>query len=120
MLINITSKQVPLSVEQREWIHRRLQFTLGRFVARIRSVSVIFNDANGDRGGVDKQCRLRISLIPSRDVVVNDIDKSVESVMANVAERAARSVARVLDRLHDDHDQVERVIFVGTRSARLR
>jgi hypothetical protein len=118
MLIEVTKRSVMLAEGVREWIERRLQFALGRFSSRIRRVSVIFSDVNGNRGGCDKQCRLRIVLIPSGEVVVEDIDPSVVTVVANVAERAARSVSRALERRRDVCDVPERVIFSEPRRCR--
>jgi hypothetical protein len=102
MLIEVTKRNVSLAVGVREVIDRRLRFALGRFSSRIRHVSVIFNDVNGNRGGCDKQCRLKINLIPQGELVLEDVDSSVDAVVANVAERAARSVARVLERSREN------------------
>lgn len=118
MLIEVTKRSVTLAEGVREWIERRLQFALGRFSSRIRRVSVIFSDVNGNRGGCDKQCRLRIALIPSGEVVVEDIDPSVVTAVANVAERAARSVSRALERRRDFGEVPERVIFSEPRRCR--
>lgn len=115
MLIEVTNRNVRLSEGQKNWIKRRLQFALGRFVSRIRRVSVIISDVNGDRGGEDKKCRLRISIIPSGEVIVENVDASIESVVANVAERASRSVARAVERRSDYFGGVERVIQVSRR-----
>lgn len=112
MLIEVTNRNVTLAEGVREWIERRLQFALGRFSSRIRRVSVIFSDVNGNRGGYDKQCRLRITLIAGGEVVIEDIDPSVVTVVANVAERAARSVARMLERRREDRGHTERVLNV--------
>ena len=94
------------------------EFALGRFSSRIRRVSVIFSDVNGDRGGCDKHCRLRIALIPSGEVVVEDTDPSVATVVTNAAERAARSVSRALERRREFRDEPERVIFSEPRRCR--
>ena len=51
MLIEVTKRSVMLAEGVREWIERRLQFALGRFSPRIRRVSVIVSDVNGNRGG---------------------------------------------------------------------
>lgn len=112
MLIEVTNRNVTLAEGVREWIERRLQFALGRFSSRIRRVSVIFSDVNGGRGGCDKQCRLKVTLIPSGEVVIEDVDPSVVTVVANVAERAARSVARLLERRREDRGYTERVLNV--------
>lgn len=115
MLISLTLRKMALNEQQQAWIERRIQFALGRFVSRIRRVSAIFSDTNGTRGGVDKKCRLRISLIPDGEVVVDDVDTSVEAAAANVSEKAARTVARLLERLRDTRPETERVIYVPGR-----
>ena len=114
MLIEVSNRNVTLDEKLREWVERRLQFALGRFASRIRRVSVVFSDINGIRGGVDKKCRLRVVLIPDGEVIVEDTDASVESVIAMISERAARSVARKLERRNDYHEQVERVVVLNT------
>lgn len=103
MLIDVTKRNVTLAEGVEEWIERRLQFALGRFSARIRRVSVSFSDANGTRGGCDKQCRMRIALIPSGEVIVEGVDESEFAVAASLAERAGRTVGRMLERLHENH-----------------
>ncbi len=118
MLIEVTKRNVMLADGVREWVERRLQFALGRFSSRIRRVSVIFSDVNGNRGGCDKQCRLRIALIPNGEVVVEDIDPSVATALANVADRATRSVSRALERRRDFGDVPERVIVSKPRRCR--
>lgn len=111
MLIDVSNRGVSSFDQQREWVVRRIRFALGRFVTRIRRVSAIFSDVNGDRGGEDKKCRLRISMIFSGEVIVEDVDASIESVVAKVTERASRSVARAVERrTHDFGGVVERVI----------
>ncbi len=115
MLISVTLRKMALNEQQQDWIERRIQFALGRFVSRIRRVSAIFSDINGARGGVDKKCRLRISLIPNGEVVVDDVDTSVEAAAANVSEKAARTVARLLERLRDTRPETEHVIYVPGR-----
>ena len=101
MLIDVMDRDVTLDEGTLEWIERRLQFALGRFAGRIRRVQVILSDTNGHRGGTDKQCRVRIALIPKGEILVEDVDTTVEAVTANAVERAARSVARWLERQRD-------------------
>ena len=98
MLIDVLDRNVTLDEGTLEWIERRLHFALGRFAGRIRRVAVILSDSNGNRGGLDKQCHLRISLIPNGEILVEDVDTTVEAVTANTVERGARSVARWLER----------------------
>lgn len=112
MLIDVTLRKMALSEQQHAWVERRLRFALGRFVARIRRVSAIFSDINGARGGVDKECRLQISLTPHGEIVVADVATSVEGAVANVSERAARTVARLLERLRETRPTRDQETFL--------
>jgi hypothetical protein len=77
---------------------RRLEFALGRFHGRIRSVTVRVADVNGPRGGVDKTCLVTIRLDASkRGVVIEDTDVDAAVAIDRAADRASRAVARVLN-----------------------
>lgn len=119
MLIEITKRSGKVAEGVRQLVEQRMQLALGRFSRRIRSVSVTFSDVTNNSGGNDKQCRLRIALIPNGAVVVEDSDLSVATALAKVAERAARSVGRALER-RPEYDVVpERVIFIEPRRCRI-
>lgn len=78
-------------------LHTRLEFALGRFTPRIRSLSVHLRDLNGPRGGVDKQCLIAIRLErPRQVVVIEDVDQEAEAAISRAAERASRAVGRVV------------------------
>lgn len=86
---------VPL--ELADLARRRLGFALGRFGARIRSVTVHVRDVNGPRGSVDKKCLIKIRLDRSkRLVVIEDADADPVVAMNRATDRASRTVARVL------------------------
>ena len=114
MLTEITKRSGKLAVGVRQMVEQRMQLALGRFSQRIRRVSVHFSDV-AINGGSDKQCRLRIALIPSGEVVVEDVAPSVVAALTNVAERAVRSVGRALGRRPEYHVAPERVIFIEPR-----
>lgn len=76
---------------------RRLEYALGRFGTRIRSVTVRLADVNGPRGGVDKTCVIAVRLEPARRlIVIEDIDADAPVAIDRAADRAARAVARAL------------------------
>lgn len=76
----------------------RLEFALGRFAGRVRSVSVSLTDLNGPRGGIDKKCLIAVRLERSpRVIVIEDVDTDAEVVVSRAAERSARAVARAID-----------------------
>ncbi len=80
---------------------RRLLFALSRFDSRIKQVDLVIEDENGPRGGIDKSCRISISLHRAADVVISDKDTDVIKCISRAAERGSRAVARSIARSND-------------------
>lgn len=85
----------------RDYVQRRLQFALARFSTRIRAVAVRLADVNGDRGGIDRSCRIMAHLIPRGRIVIEDLDADLFAVIDRAADRTGRAVARELRRRWD-------------------
>ncbi len=98
MAISIVDRAGLLSADLREFAERRLLFALSRFDDRIHRISVVFADANGPRGGIDKSCRITIKLRRGNELTVTDQDPDVATCVARAAERIGRSVARAVER----------------------
>ncbi len=98
MEIRILGRNVSLSASQQELVERRTQYALNRFSTQIRTVQVTLSDVNGPKGGSDILCRFKVQLRKQGEILVGDTDVCIESAVANVADRAARSLARLLDR----------------------
>src|SRR3954451_12101018 len=79
-------------------IERRLRFALGRFAARIDRLTVRLSDVNGPRGGVDKRCRIAVTLVPRGVVMVEGSGDDPFTLVSDAAKRAVRSVQRALGR----------------------
>ncbi len=95
ILIRPTSDIQPDIAER---VQRRLEFALGRFSSRVRSLSVRLKDLNGPRGGHDKQCQLDVRLIrPKRVIIIEDVDAEIETAISRAADRASRAIARAID-----------------------
>ncbi len=76
---------------------RRLEFALGRFAGRVRSLNVSLTDLNGPRGGLDKKCLIAVRLArPRRVIVVEDVDTDAVVVVSRAAERVSRAVSRAI------------------------
>lgn len=75
----------------------RLEFALGRFAGRVRSLTVRLTDVNGPRGGPDKRCLIAVRLTrPRHVIVIDDVDADHNAVVSRAAERASRAVARAV------------------------
>lgn len=86
------------STETEALAQRQLQFALGRFGNRVRTLTVRLSDLNGPKGGVDKRCLVTVRLSrPRRVVVVEDVDANEAAVIARAVDRASRAVARAVD-----------------------
>jgi ribosome-associated translation inhibitor RaiA len=83
------------------YAERRLRFALGRFTPRIGAVVARLEDTNGPRGGVDKQCQVRIRLIPEGEVLVREVDADWLAAIDRAVDRVGRAVARVLKSQRD-------------------
>lgn len=82
-----------------EAAHTHAAFALTRFSRAIRTVTVKLGHLNGPNGGVDQTCTVTIDLArASEPVVVTDIDADAFAALARAMVRAARAVARRLDR----------------------
>ena len=108
MKIQIRRGNVELTERLRAHVERRLGFGLGRFGGRIGRVIIRFSDTNGPRGGVDKRCQIDVSVCPSGNVLVEDIDADLVVAVDHAADRASRCIARMLEREHIDFGQIRR------------
>ncbi|TWU55892.1 HPF/RaiA family ribosome-associated protein [Rubripirellula reticaptiva] len=101
MSINITDRSNLLDTEARQLAQRRLLFALSRFDSRIKQIDLVVEDENGPRGGIDKSCRISVSLDHASDVVVSGKDSDVCRCISRAAERAGRAVARTIEKSND-------------------
>jgi hypothetical protein len=81
-------------------IIRRLHIALGRLEERISRVIVRLTDLNGPRGGIDKCCRIVVSLWRRGRVVVEHRDADWFRAADLAAARLAHTVRRLLGRGH--------------------
>ena len=98
MQIDIQTFRVALSSEHREQIRRRASFALARLRARIARDEVRLSDINGKRGGVDKQCRVLVTLTHGPAAVVEDLDADLPTLIDRVLARAGRVAAKRIER----------------------
>lgn len=98
MQIQIFDKNVALEPSQRQFILRRLEFAFDRFESKVRGLSLTLSDVNGPRGGKDKLCRLRMMLQENGEIVLSENSFTIEAAVARLADRAANTVHRLVER----------------------
>ena len=100
MQFEIRGRDISITEALRDHIERRLRFALDRFTTRIKQVHVTLVDLNGPRGGIDKCCKLAISLDRSSTIVVESHASEVYVAIDGVADKAAIYIGRRLKRPH--------------------
>jgi hypothetical protein len=81
---------------------QRLEFALGRFASRVRSLTVRLTHVDGQRGGPDKKCLIAVRLTrPRRMIAIEEVDTDHNVVVSRAAERTSRAVSRALQSARD-------------------
>jgi putative sigma-54 modulation protein len=96
MKVRLTAHGMELPAELRDYVTRRVHFGLGRFVGKIRSLSVRLADINGPRGGIDKCCHIRVDAGLSQKVIVRERRETIHAAVAFAMDRVERAVGRQL------------------------
>lgn len=98
MRIQVQARGFSVTEALRDQAERRLRFALGSLSGQVRSVSMLLDDQNGPRGGVDKRCKLRVVLDAQPAVVIEHLESDVYVAIDRASERASRALARRLQR----------------------
>jgi hypothetical protein len=101
MLIAIRETGMGLSADGRAYAIDRVERALGTVREHVRKVMVYLTDLNGPRGGVDKLCRLAVTLDTGRPVVVVTTADSVTGVVDGAADKAGEVVHEEVHRRCD-------------------
>lgn len=94
MQVNVTDRNELLSSEGRELAATRLRDALSRFSAQISNATLVVEDVNGPRGGVDKQCRITVQTRRFGTLSVTSQDASAGKCIAMAVTRLSRTLQR--------------------------
>ena len=100
MRLNLTWKGVAKTPVMDRLLEHKLHYALDRFGHWVQSVDLAVEDLNGPKGGVDKRCRMAVSIPRHRSVVVDGRGEDMMAVVTDVIDRTAAALARVRDRRH--------------------
>jgi ribosome-associated translation inhibitor RaiA len=99
MYIRIRSRGLQAPDDLRDAVGRRVHFALGRFGARLRSVTALVIDENGPRGGdADKRCAVELRLRDGGRLHVERTGGRVLDAVDEALERGTRALVRHLER----------------------
>ncbi len=101
MLIAIRETGIGLSADGRARAIDRVERALASVREHVRKVMVYLTDLNGPRGGVDKLCRVAVTLDTGRPVVVVTSGESVSGVVDGAADKAGDVVHQEVHRRCD-------------------
>lgn len=99
MRVHIQVVGLPGASQLRRFAMQRLDAALSCFSDRIEGASVRLLDINGaDRGGVDKLCRIALTLKGHSAVVIEELGSNIQRSVERAAERLRQRVSRQLSR----------------------
>ncbi len=113
MHIDLTVKGVAKTPALDRLLHHKLPYAFDQFGRWVRDVALAVEDLNGPKGGVDKRCRLTVSVPRSAAVVIDERGADLLAVVTNAIDRAAQSLARLRDRRHSRRRQAPVTLDLG-------
>lgn len=99
MQLVIRATNVPVSDPIREHVSRRVLNAAKRFARKLSKVTVVLEDINGPRGGVDKACRIEAGMSHSGEPLIitersDDLYGAVDQATSKFKQALGRRVAR--------------------------
>lgn len=100
MRVHIQVIGLPGSSKLRHFAAQKLEVALSCFAERIEGAAVRLKDINGaDRGGVDKLCRVVLTLKGNSVVVIEELGSNIQKAIERAAERLRQRVSCQLSRV---------------------
>jgi ribosome-associated translation inhibitor RaiA len=81
-----------------EQVKRQMNFALGQFDTWISGASVVLEDVNGPKGGIDKQCRVIVNLKGGKTLKIKDVDVEFPAAINRAADRVGQVISREVDK----------------------
>jgi ribosome hibernation promoting factor len=95
MRIDIRHSNFPLSGALTDHVERTVGLALRRFAGRVAAIAVRLVDVNGPRGGLDKRCRIVLTLDGGGQLVAQGLSDDAYAAVGRAAERLHGQVARL-------------------------
>ena len=107
MRVELRVRNVDLADALREYIERKLDFTLGRFGERVGRIRVKISGLNGPRGGTGASCRISADLSPFGRVALQESDVDLYAAIDSAVNRVGRLLGQRLEKLRDSREEAE-------------
>jgi ribosome-associated translation inhibitor RaiA len=99
MQIDIQAGSLSLNEDVRDSVKQRIIMRLARFQDNIHSIKVYIKDINGPKGGVDKECTVKVKANNLEEVVISSKAESWVNAVDRSTERAKSLLARRLKKI---------------------
>ena len=101
MELEIRGQNIRVGDRLHEQVERQMNFALGQFESWISNATVLLEDINGPKGGIDKQCRVIVSLKGGKTLKIEDLDADISIAVNRAADRVGQVVSREIDKRRD-------------------
>lgn len=96
MEVRVLMKGIPQAARLRRLVHHRVELALDAIADNVASATVRLSDINGPtRGGVDKLCRIVVTLRNHAVVVIEEVGADVTEVVYRLTRRLHQNIAKV-------------------------
>lgn len=98
MRIDVRGQNFDLTSALEAYVERRFLAALGKFGRRVPHLTIRLSDENALKGGVDKHCRVEVTMPRMRSLVVDEQQADLYAAIDFAADRTSRVVAREIGR----------------------
>ncbi len=98
MEINLTALSSPLSVDQHEYVERRVTYALETNASHIGTVHVWLSELNDPNALLNQRCLIQVTLKDGDLIVIDTTEADLFVAIHRAADRASWKVARCLSR----------------------
>lgn len=92
--IQIDYTNIDIKPSEKVLIKRQAELLFSKLEGLIQSVNIQINDANGPKGGVDKQCTVMINEKQSSSIIIKDSQSTTLHATRNALHRANHAFLR--------------------------
>jgi ribosome-associated translation inhibitor RaiA len=96
--LNVRTEGVELDPALQDYVLDRAGRKFGKFARHVERVTVRFEDANGPRGGVDLDCRVKMVLSGAPSIIVSKRAAEPRTAFDVAADAAERTLRRTVER----------------------